>query len=119
MNGFKFLKFQIYKDAKCLKEQVEILFRRPGFEHRFVLQNQLKRALYSIILNIAEGSSRKSNRDFRRFLLISMGSLNEVVACLDDMKDNNLISEKEFEIFVQKAQNIARQLSGFMKSLSN
>jgi four helix bundle protein len=88
MDGFKFLQFKVYRDAKRFKKEV------------------------------AEGSSRRSDRDFRRFLLISLGSLNEVVACLDDLNDARMISKKEFEIFIDKAQNIARQLSGFIKTLS-
>ena len=118
MDGFKFLQFKVYRDAKCFKKEVEGLLKKPLFRYKFVLHDQLQRSLYSIILNIAEGSSRRSDRDFRRFLLISLGSLNEVVACLDDLNDARMISKKEFEIFIDKAQNIARQLSGFIKTLS-
>lgn len=118
MDGFKFLKFKVYKDAKCFKKDIEDLLKKPIFRYKHVLNYQLRRALYSIILNIAEGSSRRSDKDFRRFLLISLGSLNEVVACLDDLNDAKMISKKEFEIFIDKAQNIARQLSGFIKTLS-
>ena len=117
MNGFKFLKFKVYLDAKSFLKEVEILLNKNVFKFQYVLQDQLKRALHSIILNIAEGSSRKSDKDFRRFLFISMGSLNEVVACIDLIRDKRLISEKEFDLFIEKAQNIARQLSGFIKSL--
>ena len=47
-----------------------------------------------------------------------MGSLNEVIACLDIAKESKLIPEKEFDIFVGKGQNIARQLNGLIKTLN-
>ena len=42
------------------------------------LRNQLLRAVISVPSNIAEGAGRGSDADFRRFLLHSLGSLNEV-----------------------------------------
>jgi len=44
----------------------------------FYFRNQIKRAAVSVSDNIAEGFSRKSNKELRRFLNISIGSCNEV-----------------------------------------
>jgi four helix bundle protein len=117
MKGFYFLNYQVYKDARTFKLEIEKIFNMHEWQNKYELKNQLTRALYSIALNIAEGSSRVTRKDFKRFLLISMGSLNEVIACLDIAKESKLISEKEFDIFIEKGQNIARQLNGLMKTL--
>ena len=52
-------------------------------EEKFSLTNQLWKALDSIILNIAEGADRGTDKDFAHFLNNAHTSLNEVVACID------------------------------------
>ena len=50
---------------------------------RFNMTQQLRRAALSVQLNIAEGSSRKSDIERRRFYEISRGSIVEVDTILD------------------------------------
>jgi four helix bundle protein len=49
----------------------------PG-DQRYVLSSQITRAAVSIASNIAEGSSRSSDKDYGRFLEISLGSAYEM-----------------------------------------
>lgn len=49
----------------------------PGHE-RFGLMSQMQRAAVSIPTNIAEGSAKSSNKDFARFLEMSIGSSLEL-----------------------------------------
>lgn len=47
------------------------------------MADQWKRASYSVVLNIAEGASRRGTKEFRRFLDIARASLHEIEAILD------------------------------------
>ena len=85
----------------------------------YALKNQTERAALSIVLNIAEGSGKKSDTDFARFLQISLGSVNELVACIDLMREFNFIKSYESNNFVAECEDIARQLGGFAKKLRN
>src|SRR2546429_1059018 len=66
-------------------------------EERDALADQWRRASYSVVLNIAEGASRRGPREFRRHLDIARGSLHEVavvldlVVALEDFKESDLV----------------------------
>jgi len=68
-------------------------------------------------LNIAEGSAKKSDKDFAKFLEISIASVNGVVACLDIMHDFKKISDKELEVPKEDLESMVKQLGGFIKNL--
>jgi four helix bundle protein len=52
-------------------------------EERFVMTQQMRRTALSIHLNTAEGFSRKSLAERKRFFEVARGSANEVDAILD------------------------------------
>jgi four helix bundle protein len=64
-----------------VKEVYKISEQLPKSE-QYNLKQQLKRAIISVALNIAEGKNRKTSKDFANFLTISAGSLAEVEAIL-------------------------------------
>ena len=84
MLKFRFRKFKIYQDALEFRKKIKRLSREKfPKEEQFCLTSQLWRALDSVILNIAEGSDRGTDKDFAHFLNNPHTSLNEVVSCLD------------------------------------
>lgn len=121
MRKFRFRQFQIYKDGLQFQKELKDLSRkRFPKEEQFCLTSQLWRALDSIILNIAEGSDRGTDKDFAHFLNNSHTSLNEVVACLDLALNSNYISETENDLYLVKAESLANQITAFrMKLLKN
>ena len=59
------------------------------------IKNQFQRACLSIVLNLAEGSAKSSNRERRKFYEISLGSLREVQAILTLVNHQRLIKEAD------------------------
>ena len=47
------------------------------------IEDQLKRALSSAILNLSEGNGRRSRKDRNRFFDMSLGSIAEVASIID------------------------------------
>lgn len=116
---FRFLKFPVYNHAKQFHKEIYKITKLFPVEEKYGLISQIRRASMSILLNIAEGSDRGSDKEFNRFLMISLGSLNEVVACLDIALCNNYINQQTFNYFYKKAEELSNQLAGFSKILKN
>ena len=115
--NFRFIEWQVYKDAKLLYRMVLDLIERMPKVHQYSIGDQLRRSGLSVVLNIAEGSGKHSDGDLKRFLSISMGSLCEVFATIDVMKDNNIITVEEFDILSDRIHGIGKQIGGFKKSI--
>lgn len=75
----------------------------PG-EEKYLLTDQIIRAANSIVLNVAEGTDRGTDKDFALFLNRSHTSLNEVVACLDIALKEGYIPVKVHEDYLADAE---------------
>jgi len=117
MNKFRFLQWEVYKDAKDLFGLILKIVKKLPREFRFELGSQLIRSAFSIILNIAEGSGKTSDKELNRFIDISLGSISELLAAVDVLRDNNFITNTEFDEIFKKLVSISNQLGGFKKKL--
>ena len=66
-------------------------------EETYGLTSQARRAAYSAAANIAEGAARQGVREFRRFLDISVGSLNELSYIFRLGRDLGLSTAEDFQ----------------------
>lgn len=82
---------------------------------RFGLVNQLRRSAVSIVSNIAEGSSRNSNKDFNRFLEIALGSAYEIETQLLISFDLNFLTEENLILLNKKLESISKMIIHFKK----
>jgi len=82
------------------------------------LKDQLKRASTSIILNIAEGSSRFSHADRKNFLVISRGSAFECIAILDIMRMTTKQHFSEIEISLEEISKMLYKMISTLNNLS-
>ncbi len=113
---FDFEKLEVYQKAKKFNALVYNFFQKnPNIEA--VTRNQFRRASFSIMLNIAEGSSRFSKSDRRNFFTISRGSIFECVAILDFLTTENLISSELYTTLYQEADELSRILFSMIRNL--
>lgn len=117
MNKFRFLDWVVYRDAKTLLTLILKIVKKLPKEYRFELGSQVVRSTFSIILNIAEGSGKVSDKELNRFIEISLGSVNETLASMDIFKENGFITSEEFSDIYDRLYSISNQLGGFKKKL--
>jgi four helix bundle protein len=86
-------------------------------DERFRIVDQLTRAAVSISLNIAEGCSRKSNKEYGHYLSIAMGSAFEVETILTIILELKMVDIKEVEQLQLLVNEEERMLNGLMRKL--
>lgn len=87
-------------------------------DERFGLVDQLRRAAVLIVLNISEGSDRKSDAEFKRFLRMAVTSVNEVVTALYLSLDRKFIAKQDFDKVYDTANKLAARINATVNSLS-
>lgn len=85
-------------------------------DHRF--RDQATSAAVSTMSNIAEGFSRKSNREFIQFLYVSKSSASEVQSLLYAALDQGYIDKEAFDKMYNQADKVSQIDSGFIRYLS-
>lgn len=116
--GFRFQNWEVYREARSFRVFILGIVNTFPVDERFVLKDQARRALGSIILNIAEGANRRTDRDMVVFINRSRTSLDEVVAILDCALDDAYLSEAIYRECLEKASVIAKMLNRFTSRLS-
>ena len=87
-------------------------------EEKYGLISQMRRSAYSIPSNIVEGKSRNSQKEFRYFLSIARGSVDELSYFLLLSKDLNIITENEYLLLSDKCSHIGSMLNNLIKKIN-
>lgn len=89
----------------------------PDFEQD-ALADQLRRASYSVVLNIAEGAARRGSREYRRFLDTANGSLAEVETALGVARDLEYLTPVEFARLEAISTETGKTLFGLLRKIT-
>lgn len=97
--------------------RVSLTFPR---HEQFELASQLRRSSKSICANLAEGRGRQqgSRADFRRFVLIALGSTDETLLWRRFARDLGYLDEEQYDAFDTRFGEVARMLNGLVASLN-
>ncbi|MBN2524448.1 MAG: four helix bundle protein [Bacteroidales bacterium] len=115
MNNYKDLK--IWKKGMDVVQKTYQLAKQLDDKEKYTLRPQLIRSAISIPSNIAEGTCRKSNKDFARFLEIALGSCFELETQLSIVQSNNLAPNIEFDKLFRLIQEIQKMINSFIRKL--
>lgn len=112
-----FRKLKVYQRAIEFAVEIYRISRNFPKNEMFGLISQIRRAVTSISLNIAEGSGNKSDKEFQRFLEIALRSDYEVMACLEIAVKLGYCNKDEANKLLDEADEIAAMTVGFSKGL--
>lgn len=118
MNKHNFKKLKIWHSAMELCNDVFKITKGFPKEEIYSLTSQINRSAVSVPSNIAEGSSRSSNKEFNRFLEIALGSLFELQTQMVLASYKDYIDKTELQKVEDKIEELQKIISGFKKSLN-
>ena len=107
-------KLKIWKRSfKLTKRVYEVTKPFPKSEN-YGLKSQIRRAVVSVPANIAEGASRQTNKDFKRYLTQSYASLKEVECLLLLSRELGYLRLKDLKALEQELLEISKMIYRFI-----
>jgi four helix bundle protein len=113
----KFKELEIWKLAKEITLDVYKLTEEIPSSETYGLASQMRRCSVSMPSNIAEGCSRSSNKDFVRFLGISLGSSFELETQLIITEEVGLLNSEKISPVITKVNKFQQQTNSFIQSV--
>jgi len=115
MYVFSFEKLEVWHNARMFILDIYKLTAKFPSNELFGITSQIKRSSSSIATNIAEGTSRNTNKDKAHFLTISYSSAMETLNHLIISRDLNYVSEAEYVESREKIEKICNQINSLKK----
>lgn len=113
MRNFKEL--EVWKESRLLVKNIYLLTNSLPQEEKFGLTSQIRRCVISIPSNIAEGSAKDSQKDFLRYLQISLGSCFELESHLLLCIDLELLDSDSTQIHLDTIERLQKRISSLIK----
>lgn len=117
MQKHNFRNLDVWKLSKDFCKDIYIITNQYPSEEKFGIVSQMRRSVISIPSNIAEGTSRGSNKDFSRFLDIGLGSAYELETQIMVSYDLEFIKKIDFGVSSEKIQQIQKMIIGLQNKL--
>ncbi|WP_298881136.1 four helix bundle protein [uncultured Polaribacter sp.] len=114
-----FRKLKIWQQGIEIVKEVYKLSQKLPSEEKFGIKSQITRAAISVPSNIAEGSSRNSEIEFKRFLEIAMGSLFEVETQLIIVEQLGFIKSEDLKSIFEMIALEGKMINGLINTIKN
>lgn len=115
MRNFRTMK--MWNDAVDLSVLTYKYTKQFPIDERFGLVSQMNRAAVSVSSNIAEGCSRSSEIEFKRFLEIAMGSIFELETQFILANKLMFIDKADLELVVLEIHQLQKQINGLISKI--
>ncbi len=112
-------KLKVYKHSHLLVLRIYSITKLYPSCELNGLTSQMRRAAVSIPSNIVEGKARNSKKDYRRFLLIARGSLEELKYQVVLSRDLGYIDKDAYQDLIALINTVGSLLGGLIKSLNS
>jgi four helix bundle protein len=112
-----FRELEIWKRSIDLVDQIYQHSNGLPDNEKYGLISQIRRCAVSVPSNIAEGCSRKTNKDLARFLEIALGSSFELETQLIIIARRNMLEKKIVEALVDELNQIQRMINSFRSKI--
>lgn len=116
-DNHKFRKLIVWQRSMELTTLIYKITKNFPIEERYGLVDQIRRAVVSISLNIAEGSGAGSNLEYARFLRIAQRSAYELMAAIEISKNLKYL-DTEADALLVEIDQVSAMISGLIKSLN-
>ena len=112
-----YTKIQAWELADDLAVQIYAVTKNFPADERYALTSQMRRAAYSIAANIAEGSGRRTTKDFVRFLDMAMGSANEAGYFCHLAQRLGYLDEATYALLKGRVTRACKCLSSYIRAV--
>lgn len=112
-----FEKLEVYQQAVVLALDIYKITKIFPKDELFGIVSQVRRAVVSISLNIAEGSSR-SKKEFSHFLNMARGSCYELVPLLKISLELGYVANGEYQKLYERVDNLAKRINALKNSVN-
>ncbi len=109
-------KLNVYPTSRAFVVECYNLTKSLPSEEKFGMITQIRRAALSVHLNIAEGASRKSETERKRYYEIARGSIVEIDAALDIAHDLDYLQNLNTDSLGDKMIKCFKMLTGMIKA---
>ena len=109
-------KLDVFEASKAFVLECYKITKSFPAEEKFAMVSQIRRAALSTHLNVAEGCSRKSLQERKRFFGVSRGSLIEVDTALDVAVDLDYCTTIDIQVLGEKLIKTFKILCGMISS---
>ena len=113
-----FKDLRVWQEAQELVEQIYLIAKIFPASERFGLVDQMCRASVSVSSNIAEGKGRESTKEYKRYLIIARGSVQEIISQIDVVRRLQFIDQIQLDNLSTRYSGLGSGINALILSLS-